>query len=32
MALQPGKLFGISPEFWLDLQRNIDLWDAARGR
>ncbi len=31
MALRLGKLFGNSPEFWLNLQRNIDLWDAARG-
>jgi addiction module HigA family antidote len=31
MALRLGKLFGTSPEFWLDLQRNVDLWDAARG-
>ena len=31
MALRLGKLFGNSPEFWLNLQRNIDLWDASRG-
>lgn len=31
MALRLGKLFGTSPEFWLNLQRNVDLWDAARG-
>jgi len=31
MALRLGKLFGISPEFWLNLQRSVDLWDAARG-
>ena len=31
MALRLSKLFGTSPEFWLNLQRNIDLWDAARG-
>jgi addiction module HigA family antidote len=31
MALRLGKLFGISPEYWLNLQRNVDLWDAARG-
>lgn len=31
MALRLGKLFGMSPEFWLNLQRNVDLWDAARG-
>ena len=31
MALRLSKLFGNSPEFWLNLQRNVDLWDAARG-
>ena len=31
MALRLGKLFATSPEFWLNLQRNVDLWDAARG-
>jgi len=31
MALRLGKLFGMSPEFWLNLQRNVDLWDAAKG-
>ena len=31
MALRLGKLFGNTPEFWLTLQRNVDLWDAARG-
>jgi addiction module HigA family antidote len=31
MALRLGKLFGMSAEFWLNLQRNVDLWDAARG-
>lgn len=31
MALRLGKLFGTSPEFWLNLQRNVDLWDAAKG-
>ncbi|MCC7001699.1 MAG: HigA family addiction module antidote protein [Gemmatimonadaceae bacterium] len=30
MALRLGKLFGTSPELWLNLQRNVDLWDAAR--
>ena len=28
MALRLGKLFGNSPEFWLNLQRSVDLWDA----
>jgi addiction module HigA family antidote len=31
MALRLGKLFGNSPEFWLNLQRSVDLWNAARG-
>ena len=31
MALRLGKLFGTTPEFWLNLQRNVDLWDATRG-
>jgi addiction module HigA family antidote len=31
MALRLARLFGNSPEFWLNLQRNVDLWDAAAG-
>jgi antitoxin HigA-1 len=31
MALRLGKVFGMSAEFWLNLQRNVDLWIAARG-
>mgnify|MGYP000024963187 FL=1 len=31
MSLRLGKLFGTTPEFWLNLQRNVELWDAARG-
>ena len=31
MALRLGKLFGNSPESWLNQQRKVDLWDAARG-
>jgi len=30
MALRLGRLFGNSPEFWLNAQRAIDLWDAAQ--
>ena len=30
MALRLGKLFGNSPEFWLNVQRAVDLHDAAR--
>ncbi len=28
MALRLSQLFGNSAEFWLNLQRSIDLWDA----
>jgi addiction module HigA family antidote len=28
MALRLAKLFGNSPEFWLNMQRSVDLWDA----
>lgn len=28
MALRLSGLFGNSPEFWLNLQREVDLWDA----
>ncbi|MFA5844313.1 MAG: HigA family addiction module antitoxin [Coriobacteriia bacterium] len=28
MALRLSLLFGNSPEFWLNLQRAVDLWDA----
>lgn len=30
MALRLARLFGNSPEFWLDAQRAVDLWDAAQ--
>jgi addiction module HigA family antidote len=30
MALRPSRLFGNSPEFWLNAQRSVDLWEAAR--
>lgn len=30
MALRLAKLLGTTPEFWLNLQRNVDLWDAAQ--
>ena len=30
MALRLGRLFGNSPEFWLNAQRAVDLWEAAR--
>src|SRR3989338_7759627 len=30
MALRLSLLFGNSPEFWLNAQRAVDLWEAAR--
>lgn len=30
MALRLSQLFGNSPEFWLNAQRGVDLWDAAQ--
>jgi antitoxin HigA-1 len=30
MALRLSRLFDNSPEFWLDAQRAVDLWEAAR--
>jgi addiction module HigA family antidote len=30
MALRLSRLFGDSPDFWLNAQRAVDLWDAAR--
>ena len=29
MALRLGRLFGNTPQFWLDAQRRVDLWKAA---
>ena len=29
MALRLGRLFGNSPEFWLNAQRAVDLWDTS---
>lgn len=29
MAVRLAKLFGTSPQYWLDMQRHVDLWDAA---
>lgn len=28
MALRLARLFGNSAEFWLNMQRGVDLWDA----
>ncbi len=30
MALRLSRLFGNAPEFWLNAQRAVDLWDALR--
>lgn len=30
MALRLSRLFGNSPEFWLNAQRAVDLWKAAK--
>jgi len=30
MALRLARLFGTSPEFWLNAQRSVDLWTAAQ--
>ena len=30
MALRLSRLFGNSPEFWVNAQRAVDLWDARK--
>lgn len=30
MAVRLSRLFGNTPEFWLNLQRAVDLWDAMQ--
>jgi addiction module HigA family antidote len=30
MALRLSRVFGNSPEFWMNAQRAVDLWDASR--
>jgi len=30
MALMLSRLFGNSPEFWLNAQRAVDLWEARK--
>ena len=30
MALRLSRLFGNAPEFWLNAQRAVDLWDAGQ--
>ena len=29
MAVRLATLFGTSAEYWLNMQRNVDLWDAT---
>jgi len=29
MAIRLSRLFGNTPEFWLNAQRAVDLWEAA---
>ena len=28
MALRLARLFGTSPQYWLNMQRGIDIWDS----
>lgn len=28
MCLRPGRLFGTTAEFWMNMQAKIDLWNA----
>ncbi len=30
MAMRLARLFGNTPEFWLNAQRAVDLWDTAK--
>ena len=30
MALRLGRLFGNSPQFWLQAQQALDIWESAR--
>ena len=30
MALRLSRLFGNSPDFWLNAQRAVDLWEASK--
>lgn len=30
MAIRLSRLFGNTPEFWLNAQRAVDLWEANR--
>lgn len=28
MALRLARLFGTSPQYWMNMQRNVDIWDS----
>lgn len=28
MALRLSRLFGTTPQYWLNLQRNVDIWNS----
>lgn len=28
MALRLGRVFGTTPQYWMNMQRNVDLWDS----
>ena len=28
MALRLARVFGTTPQYWLGMQRNVDLWDS----
>jgi len=30
MAVRLARLFGNSPEFWMNAQRSVDLWEASQ--
>ena len=32
MALRLARLFGTSPQYWLNMQRNVDLWESLELR
>lgn len=28
MALRLARLFGTTPQYWINMQRNVDIWDS----
>lgn len=30
MALRPSRLFGNTPDFWLNTQRAVEMWEPAK--